>query len=167
MLPALIWTLRVLNVLNWTVAALFALLGIMLLADIGPFRDALADRFSPEQARVLLIWLGLSCAMIVPVAVAVHVILTRLIAMIGDTVAGLAFTDRNADRLRIIAWMLLAINVADVGFGQLSVWASAMTGEYFGWSPSLTGWLAVPLLLVLARLFRAGAAMRSDLEGTV
>ncbi|PLK22708.1 hypothetical protein C0V72_13445 [Porphyrobacter sp. TH134] len=168
MLPSLLWIFRIANILNWVVAALFALLGIMLVADIGPFRDAMDNgRFTPAQADVLVTWLLSACLMILPVTGAVHVILTRLIAMIRDTMAGAAFSDTNADRLRMMAWMLLVINIVDLAFGQVSIWASAQTGEYLGWSLSLTGWFAVPLLLVLARLFRVGATMQSDLEGTV
>jgi hypothetical protein len=36
-----------------------------------------------------------------------------------------------------------------------------------GWSFSITGWLAVLLLFVLARVFDQGTRMRDDLEGTV
>ena len=36
-----------------------------------------------------------------------------------------------------------------------------------GWSFSATGWLAVLLLFVLARVFNEGAEMRYELEGTV
>ena len=35
------------------------------------------------------------------------------------------------------------------------------------WSFSVTGWLAVLLLFVLARVFDHGTRMRDDLEGTV
>ena len=37
----------------------------------------------------------------------------------------------------------------------------------FDWSFSLTPWLAVVLLFVLARVFDEGTRMRDDLEGTV
>ena len=168
MLPALLWIFRIANVLNWVSATLLALLGAMLVADIGPFRDVLEQgRFAPSQIEVLITWLMFACLGLIPVAVAVHVILTRLMAMIRDTMGGAAFSEINAGRLRTIAWMLLVINIFDLAFGQVSIWASAQSGEYLGWSLSLTGWFAVPLLLVLARLFREGAAMQSDLEGTV
>ncbi len=62
---------------------------------------------------------------------------------------------------------LLTINLVDLAFGQVSIWASEASGEYLGWSLSLTGWFAVPLLLILARIFKEGAIMRDDLEGTV
>lgn len=168
MLNALIWIFRIANVVNWVSAALFAILGIMLVVDIEPFRSALAQALAQEsQADVVITWLMFTCFALVPVAAAAHVILTRLASMIRDTINGAAFSDTNADRLRTIGWMLLAINIVDLAFGQMSIWASAQSGEYFGWSLSLTGWFAVPLLLVLARVFRHGAAMREDLEGTV
>lgn len=167
MLEATIWVLRVANWLNWIVATLFALLGAMLVIDPNHFREKLLDAFSTTGGEAVFIWLAVSCALVLPVAAAVHAILTRLIAIVRDTRAGAAFSDRNAHRLTIVAWALLAINLIDLAHGQLSVWASEQSGEYFGWTLSLTGWLAVPLLFLLARVFREGAAMREDLEGTV
>ena len=105
--------------------------------------------------------------MMPPVMVAVHWILTRLAALVRDAAVGHALTDANAARLRAIAWATLAIAIVDLCFGWVSVATSKATGEYFGWSLSLTGWIAVPLLFVLAHVFREGAAMRADLEGTV
>ena len=169
MLSALMGIFRVANWLNWIVAALFAFLGALLLIDPAQFGARFVGvlGLSQSQSDAAITWLMGSCLSVLPVAVAVHVILTRLIAMIRDTQAGAAFSEANAQRLITIALALLAINVVDLAYGQLSIWASAQTGEYFGWSLSLTGWFAVPLLLVLARLFREGAAMREDLEGTV
>jgi hypothetical protein len=37
----------------------------------------------------------------------------------------------------------------------------------FEWSFGLTGWIAVLMLFVLARVFHQGARMREELEGTV
>ncbi len=168
MLLTLIWILRVTNWLNWIVTAAFTALLVLLIVDPGEFRADVLGRFGdPRIQHVVMTWLVAVCATVPPVAVAAHLILTRLTAMIRDTQKGEAFSKANAARLTLIAWALLAINLIDLAYGQLSTWASAESGEYFGWSPSLTGWLAVPLLLVLARLFREGAAMRDDLAGTV
>ena len=106
-------------------------------------------------------------AIVPPTAIAVHYILTRLAALVRDAAAGAAFSLINADRLRTIGWAVLAINIADLAYGWLSIRTSDATGEYFGWSLSLTGWIAVPMLFVLAHVFREGTAMREDLEGTV
>lgn len=167
MLKTIIWVLRLCNWLNWAVAALLTLLLTFIAIDPETFRNQFIQGLGIAEGETALIWLVGSCAMIIVVAVAAHVILIRLVHMLRDAQAGAAFTLINAQRLATIAWALLAINVIDLAFGQLSIWASAESGEYFGWSLSFTGWLAVPLLLVLSRLFREGAAMRDDLEGTV
>ena len=167
MLTTTIWLLRVCNWLNWILAALFAALGSMLLIDPNQFRERFIAVFSNTGGEAIFIYLALACAAVLPVAFAIHLILTRLIALVRDTQAGAAFSERNAKRLATVAWALLAINLLDLAFGQVSIWASEVSGEYFGWSPSVAGWLAVPLLLVLAKVFREGAAMREDLEGTV
>ena len=168
MIGTAIWALRAVNWANWIVAGLFTLLLAALLSAPDLFRDGFAEVLDGARSvNAALLWIKLFCVIVVPVAIAAHVIFTRLVAMLRDTQAGRAFTEVNARRLATIAWALLAINVADLIFGQVSVWASETSGEYFGWSPALTGWLAVPLLLILARIFKEGAAMREDLEGTV
>lgn len=168
MLPILAQALRIANWLNWIVAALFTFLLILLLVDPEAFREGFAEAFRGRGASdAIFDWLRWTCALVIPVAIAVHMILTRLVAMIRDTQAGEAFSETNARRLSVIAWALLAINLIDLVFGHVSVWASERSGEYFGWSLSLTGWFAVPLLFVLARVLREGASMREDLEGTV
>ena len=161
--------LRITNWLNWIVAALLIAFFALLLADPEGFRDTIFYGFDAEtgaRAEIQNYLFGV-LALVPPLAVAVHFILTRLAALVRDTAAGAAFTLRNAQRLSTIGWALLAINVADLFYGWLSVRASEATGEYFGWSLSLTGWIAVPMLFVLAHVFREGTAMREDLEGTV
>lgn len=161
--------LRVTNWLNWIVAALLVAFFALLLVDPGGLRETLLAQFDPAtgaRAGVQTYLFGI-LALVPPLAVAVHYILTRLAGLMRDAAAGAAFTDTNAQRLSAIGWALLAINIADLVFGWLSVRASEATGEYFGWSLSLTGWIAVPVLFLLAQVFREGAAMREDLEGTV
>jgi hypothetical protein len=45
--------------------------------------------------------------------------------------------------------------------------SSAAVPLNISWGFSLTRWLAVLLLFVLARVFEQGARMREELEGTV
>ena len=168
MLHTAIWVLRVANVINWIAAALVMAGALFPLADPQMLDRALDELFTePASADAARFWLLALLATTVPVAIAAHLIFTRLVAMLCDTQIGAAFSAANAARLTTIAWALLAINIADLAFGRISIWASAQSSEYFGWSPSLTGWFAVPLLLILARIFTEGAAMRDDLEGTV
>lgn len=168
MLSILVQVFRVANWLNWIAAALFTFLLALLLVDPGIFRESFAEAFRGRGASdAIFDWLRWTCALVIPVAIAVHIILTRLVAMIRDTQSGEAFSETNARRLSVIAWALLAINILDLAFGYISVRASEASGEYFGWTLALTGWFAVPLLFVLARVLREGAQMRDDLEGTV
>ena len=122
------------------------------------------DAGHPEAA---IGWLRAITFITAPVILLAHIILTRLIAMIDDVRAGRPFAGANAARLRLIAWTLLAIQLLDLAFGLISIRASEQTGEYFGWSFGMTGWLAVLLLFVLARVFEGGAAMQDELEQTI
>ncbi|MGQ0558035.1 MAG: DUF2975 domain-containing protein [Sphingosinicella sp.] len=89
-----------------------------------------------------------------------HLILVRLRAIVATVGAGDPFVAANAERLRAIAWALLGIALL-----HLAVGAAAPLD--IGWSFNMSGWLAVLLLFVLARVFELGTAMRADLEGTV
>ena len=169
MFKTLIAALGALNWLNWMIALLLvAFLGVLAF-DIGGLRGDVFTGYPSEEAggRAIRSYLFGLLALMPPIAIAVHFILTRLRALVKDVATGHAFSDANARRLSTIGWALLAINLADLVFGWLSIGTSAATGEYFGWSFSLTGWLAMPMLFVLAHVFREGAAMREDLEGTV
>jgi hypothetical protein len=103
--------------------------------------------------------MGIGILMIPPA----HVLLTRLRAIVATVEAGDPFVAGNAGRLTTIAWSLLAIQLLDLCFGAISL----ALEPTFGWNFALTGWLAVILLFVLARVFAHGARMREELEGTV
>lgn len=170
MFATAIWALRIANWLNWIAAALFMLLLAALLIDPASFHPQIASAFEvrgAEAVDAVWTWLVWVLAMVPPMAVCVHIAFTRLVALLRDAAAGQAFSEANARRLGTVGWALLGVNLLDLVFGQLSMWASQVSGEYFGWSLSLTGWFAVILLFLLARVFREGAAMREDLEGTV
>ena len=160
---------RVVNVLNWIFAALFTLLFTLMLATPDLFYKHIADAFdmAPGASNPAYYWLLATAGLAVPIAILVHMILTRLAALVSSARETNALTEENAGRLTTIAWCLLAINVIDLPYGYLAVWASEASGEYFGWSPSLTAWLAALMLFILARVFRHGAQMRADLEGTI
>ena len=165
-----IWLLRIANWLNWIGAVLFTLLLAALLLATEHFYPAITQAFEvrgQQAVEAVWTWLVSACALVVPMAVCIHLIFTRLIALLRDAAEVRAFSELNAKRLMIVGWALLVVNILDLVFGQISIWASEASGEYFGWTFSLTGWFAVLLLFLLARVFREGAAMREDLEGTV
>ena len=97
-----------------------------------------------------------------------HVILTRLLAMVDTVRGGDPFVVGNADRLQLIAWCVLVLELLHLAVGAIAA-GVASSGQPLdiGWSFSLTPWIAVLLLFVLARVFDHGARMRADLEGTI
>lgn len=97
-----------------------------------------------------------------------HVVLTRLRAIVGTVADGDPFVTENAARLKGIAWAVLGLELLHLAVGAVA--AGASTAERpldLDWSFSVTPWLAVLLLFVLARVFEQGSRMREDLAGTV
>jgi hypothetical protein len=97
-----------------------------------------------------------------------HVMLTRLLGIVDTVRAGDPFISENAQRLQTIAWTLLGMQVMHVLVGFVASRTRSEVQELdIDWSFSITPWIAVLLLFVLARVFEHGAQMRADLEGTV
>ena len=165
-LPIAYVALRVMIVLNW----LFGL-AILVLLLVSPNESWIMSAFqltpSPEAERLVM---GLrAIAALGLVGVVLHyVLLKRLLAMVGTVRAGDPFVAANAERLRVIAWVLLALQVLSLIIAGIA--EAVSTPEHplrldAGFSTS--GWLAVLLTFVLARVFAEGALMRDELEGTV
>jgi hypothetical protein len=97
-----------------------------------------------------------------------YVILKRLLAMVLTVRAGDPFVAANAHRLQTIAWALLSIQMLSIAIGAIADSVSTETHPIqLDAGFSVSGWLAVVLTFLLARVFAEGAQMREDLEGTV
>jgi hypothetical protein len=98
----------------------------------------------------------------------VHFVLTRLLMIVETVGTGNPFVAANAARLQAIAWALLALELTHFAVGAVAASVSSagvplnISGGF-----SVTRWLAVLLLFVLARVFEQGARMREELEATV
>jgi hypothetical protein len=165
-LPIAHVTLRILIVSNWvTGAAIVALLfvlpnerWIMSAFDLSP---------SPEAERLVM---GLrAIAAIGLVAVPLNfVILRRLLAMVETVRAGDPFVGANAHRLQTIAWALLTLQLFSMLIDAIARTVSTPAHPLnLDAGFSISGWLAVLLTFLLARVFAAGTLMREELEGTV
>ena len=98
----------------------------------------------------------------------VNVILDRLLSIIETVRAGDPFIVENARRPQTIAKTLLGIQLLHLVIGAIAARTRSQVQELdIDWSFSITPWIAVLLLFVLARVFEHGARMRADLEGTV
>ena len=97
-----------------------------------------------------------------------HVVFTRLLAIVRSVRAANPFLAENAARLQTIAWALLGLELLHLAAGSIA-WTASSEGSPLDidWNFSVTSWLAVLLLFVLARVFEHGAQMHADLEGTV
>ena len=135
-----------------------------------PFEQTFLTFFTKRPAEAdpeMLIWtLRTWMILTLPMIGAVHIMLTRLLAIVGTVRAGDPFVAANAVRLKTIAWCLLAIELLRLVFGVMARMMNA-AGSNIDWNLSLGGWIAVLLVFVLARVFAEGTRMRSDLEAMI
>ena len=166
-LPLTRIALRILIVLNWLFGAgILALLILSITREQWTF-TALGVPPSPET-RPLVIGMRAIAALGL-IAIPLHyAVLKRLLAMVETVRSGDPFVATNARRLESIAWVLLALQLLSLVIGGLGNAISTPAHPLHldaGFSPS--GWLAVFLTFVLARVFAQGTVMREDLKGTV
>ena len=156
---------RALIVLNLSVGTLiFALFIASVIA-----RDQVFAALGADVANANLIH-GMRLIMLIGVGSAplAHILLTRLLAIIETVRLGDPFVAGNAARLQTTAWALLGLELLHLAVGAIAAAASSESQPLdIGWNFSITGWLAVLLLFVLARVFDHGTRLRDDLEGTV
>jgi hypothetical protein len=165
-LPIAYVVLRILILLNWLSGAAILVL-LLLMPNEQWIMSAFKLTPSPEAERLVM---GLrAVAVLGLLAVPInHLILKRLLAMVETVRAGDPFVAANAYRLRAIAWLLLALQLISMVIGGIA--KSVSTPDHplhLNAGFSATGWLAVLLTFLLARVFVEGALMREDLEGTV
>lgn len=91
--------------------------------------------------------------------------LRRVIDSVG---LGDPFVPENADRLAHMGWLTVGIELLSIPVGGIGQWLAATikdaTSEF---GLSIGGILLALVLFILARVFREGARMRAELEGTV
>lgn len=126
-----------------------------------------------EAARIFpaLSLLMLAVAALLGLAIYFLVLLRRVVRSVGD---GDPFVPVNAARLSRMGWAVVAGELLSMPIGRAVVWIATIVaddkrdvrvGDDFGLS--ITGVLLALVLFILARVFRRGAEMREELEGTV
>ena len=165
-LPIAHVVLRILIVVNWVsgVAILVLLVAmpterwIMSALDLSP---------SPEADRVIM---GLHAIAVIGLATIPlnYVVLKRLLAIVETVRAGDPFVATNANRLQAIAWSLFALQLLSLVVGAIVRTISTPAHPIdVDAGFSISGWLAVLLTFLMARVFAEGTRMREDLEGTI
>ena len=165
-LPIAHVVLRILIVVNWLMgAAILALLVVM------PNEQWIMAAFklspSPDTERLIMGLRAVAGLGLFGIPLN-HVVLKRLLAMVETVRAGDPFVAANAQRLQAIAWALLGLQVLSLVIGAMAKAVSSPAHPvHVDAGFSISGWLAVLLTFLLARVFAEGAIMREDLEGTV
>ncbi|MEE4317967.1 MAG: DUF2975 domain-containing protein [Erythrobacter sp.] len=133
-----------------------------------------ADGSAIDAAALPVLPLVGALAIGVAILVALFLFFGKLRAVIDTVGEGDPFIPANAERLSMMAWLLLATQLLTwplIAFGlMLAEWAQELDEVDISFEADgfdLTGILMVLVLFILARVFRHGAAMRADLEGTV
>ena len=160
-------SLRILIVLNWlSGAAILALLTATIVAEQWTFKalgitDASGIPGMIMGLRAIAV-LGVVC---VPLN---HALLSRLLAIVETVRRGDPFVAANAYRLNAIACVLLALQLISLVIGAIGTAISTPDHPlHLDAGFSASGWLAVFLTFVLARVFAEGTLMREDLDGMV
>ena len=165
-LPIAHVVLRFLIVLNWLSGAAIAVLLVVM-----PNRQWIMSAFhlspSPDADRLILGMRAIAAVFLV--AIPLHyVVLKRLLAIVETVRVGDPFVAANAFRLQAIAWTLLALQVLSLVIGAIAKAVSTPAHLLqLNAGFSISGWLAVLLTFLLARVFAEGTVMREDLEATV
>src|SRR5437762_2390967 len=165
-LPIAYAVLRILIVVNWLGgAAILALLLVM------PNEQWIMAAFklspSPDADRLVM---GLRAVAVLGLAGIPlnYAVLKRLLAIVLTVRGGDPFVAANAHRLQAIAWALLALQVLSLVIGAIAKTVSTPAHPlHLDAGFSISGWLAVLLTFLLARVFAEGTLMREDLEGMV
>ena len=115
------------------------------------------------------IWVICGICVLIALAALFGFLFLRELRRIVDTVAqGDPFIPDNARRLERMGWLSVATQLIAIPAGALAGWASYMAHvHYLDIGFSIGGVFLALILFVLARVFRKGADMRDELEGTV
>ena len=166
-LPIAYVILRILILLNWIWGA--CILGLLAFTFVNETwtMKALGITGYPDAQKVMMGMRVIAALGLIAIALNFPV-LRKLVAIVATVRAGDPFVAANAYRLQAIAWILLALQLISLAIAGIAKAISTAEHPFnldAGFSTS--GWLAVLLTFVLARVFAEGTLMREDLEGTV
>jgi hypothetical protein len=166
-LPIAYVVLRILILLNWFFGAcILALLAFTFVNESWTMRALGVSGYA--DARTVIAGMRAIAALGVVGIPLNYVILKRLVAIVETVRSGDPFVAANAYRLQAIAWTLVGLQLLSLAVAAIAKAISTIEHPFhFDAGFSVSGWLAIILMFVLARVFAEGTLMREDLEGTV
>ena len=147
---------------------------VIALGAIAFFQDTI--QADPDFKGVVFPTLTMIGVMLIGLAIVatLFVFFGRLRAIINTVGEGDPFVPVNAERLSLMAWLMLGVQLLVLAAIPLALDLVELADDLGESSHievssgiDLSGILLVIILFILARVFRHGAAMREDLEGTV
>lgn len=168
LLPLTKWSIWLMMGLIIFAGAILALVAVQLPFEWTDMSARIARKAPGIDLSTLLPRLYLLSAMGLAALGMVATILFKLLAIVGSVVHEDPFVQANAARLKIIGWLMIAVQTLGTAIGFVGRDIGWLIGEKnveFGFS--LNSLLSILLVFVLAGVFERGAAMRDDLKGTV
>jgi hypothetical protein len=166
--------LAVANGLIWIILGILAFAGIIVAIAI-PGVLVVGAEFveAPHLNPLSPQYKALICVLLAGVAGVLYLLwrfFRSMLAIVRSVGDGDPFIPDNADRLTAMGWTMLAINIAAMPLAALGAYIAQLVGENdvsLKAGVDFGGIILILTLFVLARVFRHGAALRADLEGTV
>lgn len=125
----------------------------------------LTSRGGPPETIWAVIGVGACSAVIAGLGYLFFRHLYRIVASVED---GDPFVPVNARRLQAMGWIAVVVHVLGIPLSMTSHWLDQIVGRtQGGFEFSYFGLLLALVLFVLARVFRDGARLREEVEGTV
>ncbi len=154
---------------------LFAFVGVIVVIGLGAIltvqRSEIIERAAAANGGAIGYPLILfAFVLIIGLMTLSFLFMRELMRMIGSVEQGDPFQPFNADRLRRMGWLtvgsqLVLVALAGIGMAFDGVRPALMAEDAL--NAAFGGLLLALVLFILARVFRIGAAMREELEGTV
>jgi hypothetical protein len=150
-------------------AAVIAAIGVAALLTVE--RASLFAKLAAAGAPATAYWpVVIAVALILGLLILTLLFFRELWRIVVSVDRGDPFDPVNADRLQRMAWLALAVQGALLIIGTIAFWLGHYAAEaqrYADYSVDGGGILLALVLFILARVFRRGAEMRDELEGTV
>jgi hypothetical protein len=144
-------------------------IGAMCSVSYDEVMKQIADAGAPRQAFGFLIAAMVMIMVLLSLAYKFFDQLAGIIASVGE---GEPFRAENADRLSRMGWIAVGAHALGAILAGMTKWLEPYAEKVghdldVGFRLELTGILLTLILFILARVFRRGAEMREELEGTV
>jgi Protein of unknown function (DUF2975) len=164
--------LQLLKISTWIVIGLSVLALVMVFAGGDQLLLDMVERYEVRSEVTTIKYVAASYILVLLSGGAVALyILRKLTEIVRTSVEEHPFLVLNAGRLREIGWALIALQAAISGSCIAAYIVSDMTIDRLllnlFQSVQAIGLLAAILMFVLAQMFRHGATMRQELEGTI